>query len=221
MPPIQDPALDHYGNWVAVVLFIVLGVVFLMFTPFYKKAQRKPAGVFIAFVVAFALEMFGIPMSIYLISALFGRIMPDGIFWGHTLNQYLGYLPMYIAIALYTVSLLLVVFGWREIYQRYWSKDEGKGELVTTGIYRYIRHPQYTGFLLGTLGMLIEWATIPMLIMWPILAVMYYRLARKEEADMEREFGAAYRAYKAHTSMFIPLLKLFHDHHEQTPMMRG
>ncbi len=78
---------------------------------------------------------------------------------------------------------------------------------MTTSIYRYIRHPQYTGFLLVTLGMLFEWATLPLLIMWPILLVVYYRLARREEADMEEEFGPAYAEYRRNTSMFVPIPK--------------
>jgi hypothetical protein len=100
----------------------------------------------------------------------------------------------------------LVVLGWRVVYKRYWSQEEGKGELVTDGIgiYGYIRHPQYTGFLMITLGMLFDWATLPMLIMWPIMAVLYYRLARKEEADMEQEFGQQYVDYKRATGMFLP-----------------
>jgi protein-S-isoprenylcysteine O-methyltransferase Ste14 len=77
---------------------------------------------------------------------------------------------------------------------------------VNTGIYSLIRHPQYTGFMLITLGMLCDWATLPMLIMWPIMAVLYYRLARKEEADMEQEFGAQYQVYKSRTGMFLPRL---------------
>jgi protein-S-isoprenylcysteine O-methyltransferase Ste14 len=60
--------------------------------------------------------------------------------------------------------------------------------------------------MLITLGMIADWATLPLLIMWPILAVVYYRLARREEQDMEAEFGEAYRRYKAQTGMFLPKL---------------
>jgi len=99
---------------------------------------------------------------------------------------------------------ILIISGWRAIYRDYWSKGRGEGKLVTTGIYRYIRHPQYTGFALITLGMMAEWATLPMLIMWPILGVIYFRLARKEEADMREEFGSAYDEYAEKTGMFLP-----------------
>ncbi len=195
---------SHFGNWFGVALFTLVGLVFLLFTPFYQKSQRKPSGVYTAFIVAWAFEMFGIPMSMYIVSWLIGRRIPEGILWGHTLIQQFGYLGLNLSYGFILVGLLLVVLGWRVIFKRYWSKEAGTGELVTSGIYRYIRHPQYTGFLLITLGILLDWATLPMLIMWPIMAVLYYRLARKEEADMEQEFGHPYVAYQGRTGMFFP-----------------
>jgi protein-S-isoprenylcysteine O-methyltransferase Ste14 len=204
----METTMSHFGQWGYVILWTVLGIVFLLFTPFYKKSQRKPASVYLAFMVAMAFEMFGIPMSMYILAWLFGSRIPEGIFWGHTLVEQLGHLGMYIGTLLAGIGILLVVLGWKEVYQRYWSKDEGKGELITDGIYRFIRHPQYTGFMLITLGMLLDWATIPMLIMWPVLAVLYYRLARREEREMEAQFGESYARYKQSTGMFLPVPRL-------------
>jgi methanethiol S-methyltransferase len=203
----MDTAISHMGQWGNVVLWILLGVLFLAFTPFYKKSQRKPSTVYMAFMVAMAFEMFGIPMSMYIIAWIFGsNLLPDGILWGHTLYGVIGHTGMYIGMVMILIGITLAAMGWRVVYKRYWSKEEGKGELVTDGIYRYIRHPQYTGFLMVTLGMIFDWATLPMLIMWPIMAVLYYRLARKEEGDMEQEFGQQYVEYKRNTGMFLPRL---------------
>jgi protein-S-isoprenylcysteine O-methyltransferase Ste14 len=204
----DDPAVGHFGNWGAVALFIVVGGIFLLFTPFYQKSQRKPASAYLAFLIAFALEMFGVPFSMYVLAWLFGSSLPDGILWGHTLNQYIGAAGVNIGAILMIGGALLVFFGWRTIFKQYWSKDKGSAELVSTGLYRYIRHPQYTGFFLITLGMMFDWLTLPMLILWPLLMLLYVRLARKEEQDMEREFGAAYLEYKARTGMFFPKLHL-------------
>ncbi len=203
-----DPAVDHFGNWGAMLLFIVVGFIFLLFTPFYQKSHRKPASAYLAFVIAFALEMFGVPFSMYVLAWLFGSNLPDGILWGHTLNQYIGLTGVNIGAILMICGGLLVFFGWRTIFKLYWSKEQGDAKLVSTGIYHYIRHPQYTGFFLITLGMMFDWLTLPMLIMWPFLMLLYVRLARKEEQDMEREFGDAYREYKARTGMFFPKLHL-------------
>jgi len=201
-----DPVTGHFGQWIAGALWVIIFVLFLAFTPFYKKSQRKPAGVYTAFVVALALEMFGVPLSMYVITWVLGKALPDGILWGHTLVQYIGLNGMYPAVTMYLLGGLLIFFGWQRIYRQYWSKDQGKGQLVTTGIYRFIRHPQYTGFLMITLGMLCEWATLPMLIMYPILVWLYTRLARREEMDMRTEFGPAYDEYRARTGMFLPRL---------------
>ena len=203
----QDTALSHYGNWFGVILWILIYGLFLLFIPFYKKSQRKPATAYMAFILAYALEMFGIPMSMYIISWILGRNLPDGILWGHTLNAYIGHSGMYICIVLNIIGGIVIILGWKQIYQDYWRHKEGQGKLVTGGIYKYIRHPQYTGFLLMTLGMLFEWATLPLLIMYPILVILYLRLAKKEEADMLAEFGDAYRQYMKVTNRFLPNLR--------------
>jgi len=203
----MDTADVHFGQWGNVVIWIILGSIFLLFIPFYKKSQRKPSGIYLAFIVAMAFEMFGIPMSMYILAWMVGAKLPDGILWGHTLYSYIGHWGMYIGTVMILTGATLVILGWRVVYKRYWSKEEGRGELVTDGIYGFIRHPQYTGFLMITLGMLCDWATLPMLIMWPIMALLYYRLARKEEDDMQAEFGQQYHAYKQRTGMFLPRLR--------------
>lgn len=203
----METTMSHFGQWGLVLLWAVLGSVFLGFIPFYKKSQRKPASVYMAFMVAMAFEMFGIPMSMYILSWALGSAVPEGILWGHTLVQQFGHTGMYIGTVLGALGLLLVILGWKEVFRRYWSKEEGKGELVTNGIYRYIRHPQYTGFLLITGGMLLDWATLPMLIMYPIMIALYYKLARREEAELESQFGKAYVDYRERTGMFLPIRK--------------
>ena len=202
----EENIWSHFGNWWAVALWVVLFGVFLAFIPFYKKSQRKPASVYLAFVLALALEMFGVPLSMYMLTAVVGNAIPEGVLWGHTLSGWIGTAGMYPAYVCYLAGIVLVVWGWRDIYRYYWSKDRTQARLVTRGIYRYIRHPQYTGFLLLTLGMLCEWATLPLLIMWPVLVWLYVRLARREEADMRAEFGVEYDAYRARTGMFLPLI---------------
>ena len=200
----MDPVQNHFGNWWGVLFFIVLYGVVLFFLPFYRKMDKKPRGTYLAFVIAFAIEMHGIPFSMYVISWILGRSLPDGVLWGHTLIGSYGHLGMIVGAALGVIGLVLILAGWRTIYKAYWSKDRGEGALVTGGIYRYIRHPQYTGLMLLSLGMILDWATLPTLILLPVMAVVYYRLARREENDMIAEFGDEYRAYMLKTRRFIP-----------------
>jgi protein-S-isoprenylcysteine O-methyltransferase Ste14 len=58
---------------------------------------------------------------------------------------------------------------WRQIHKEYCSREAGEGKLGQTGIYRYIRHPQYIGFFLITFGMMTEWVTLPLLILYVLL----------------------------------------------------
>lgn len=167
-------------------LWIIIYGVFLLFVPFYRKSQVKPSGVYVAFIVAFALEMFGVPFSMFAIGWLFGFTLPEGILWGHTLVQYIGFWGMYIGILVSLTGVALVISGWNRIHKDYWSREESHGKLVTGGIYKYIRHPQYTGFFMITLGMMLEWVTLPLIILYSLLLVLYYRLAKKEESDVEK-----------------------------------
>ncbi len=198
----------HYGNWAMVVGWFLIFAVFVAFIPFNRKSQTKPASVYVAFIVASALEMFGVPLSMYFLAWAFGINVPSGLLWGHTLEGVIGYWGMYIGFALNLAGAVLIVLGWREIHRRYWAVEEGRGELVIDGVYSFSRHPQYAGFILMTFGLLVHWATLPLLIMWPILVVQYYRLARREEAEMEEEFGEEYLAYQGKVPMFLPSLSL-------------
>ncbi len=196
----------HFHQWVGVAFFIVLYAIALLFVPFYKKMDRKPATAYFAFLLAFAFEMHGIPMSMYFISWIIGKKLPEGVLWGHTLVDKIGFAGMYINISFNIIGFIIIANGWYNIYHKYWSKESGKGKVVKTGVYKYIRHPQYTGFMLITLGMLFEWATLPMLLMWPFIVALYFRLARKEEKDMIDEFGEEYIMYMKKTKMFIPFI---------------
>lgn len=197
---------SHFYNWFGVLFFSFIYGGVLLFIPFYKKMDKKPAGTYLAFVLAFAIEMHGIPFSMYVISWIIGKNLPEGILWGHTLVSVIGLWGMYINIGCAIIALSLILNGWYNIYRKYWSKEAGTGSLVKSGVYKYIRHPQYTGLLLLSLGMLAEWATLPLLALYPVIVFMYVRLAKREEQDMLQEFGKEYRAYMRTTKMFIPFV---------------
>ncbi len=96
-------------------------------------------------------------------------------------------------------GLLIMGKAWRQI-------RKANGEMVISGLYRFVRHPQYFGLFLITVGMLIQWPTIITAAMWPILMLMYYRLARREEKEMETLFGDKYITYRQQVPMFRPRL---------------
>ncbi len=79
--------------------------------------------------------------------------------------------------------------------------------LVRSGLYRYMRHPSYTGLLAAFLGLGIyigTWLSVG-LIMVPITVAIFYRIGR-EEAVLRALFGEEYETYAAHTRRLLPWL---------------
>lgn len=203
-----------YGEWGLVALNVVIFGLFILLIPFRRKLQRLPTSVYLAFVVALYFEMYGFPLTIYVLSWVLGYQNPLTHLSGHILAGVLGENLFFLIIhplsnVLMALGMLLVVFGWKQIHG-------SQSELVSTGVYAYVRHPQYLGFVLMTLGMLIQWTTIPTLLMWPLLVILYLRLAKQEESEMETKFGMKYREYKARVPMLLPLPRLKHNDSELT-----
>jgi protein-S-isoprenylcysteine O-methyltransferase Ste14 len=96
-------------------------------------------------------------------------------------------------------GFILISAAWKLLYDA-----QQRGGLATTGPYSYVRHPQYVGFVLVMFGFLLQWPTLLTLAMFPVLVVMYVRLARSEEREALALFGEAYRTYIARVPAFIP-----------------
>jgi protein-S-isoprenylcysteine O-methyltransferase Ste14 len=196
-------------DWGFVVLNIILFSLFILFILLKKRVTRLPSSIYLAFIVALFTEMYGFPLTMYILTWLLGSTFPSCLWYplvvliGEDLftSIFLGFiLPLSNTIIL--IGILLIIFGWRETYR-------SRGQLVTTGIYEDVRHPQYLGFMLLTLGMNILWITISTLLLWPILDILYYRLAKKEDKELEKRFGEEYRKYERKVPMLIPRI---HSH---------
>lgn len=200
-----------YGMWTAVAFNIML-ILFLTLSYIVpkKKVEWRSMGAFIGFIVALFTEMYGFPLTIYLLSSWMGRsypvLNPFTHSHGHLLLVWLGLADSPLAMTiLHLVSNGIIIFGFYIIYQGWMLIYSAKGErLVTEGVYSYVRHPQYCGLFLITVGLLIQWPSLTALIMWPILMFSYYHLSMREEKDMEKIFGKQYEEYRKKVPAFIP-----------------
>jgi protein-S-isoprenylcysteine O-methyltransferase Ste14 len=199
-----------YGLWPLVVLNTVLFIVFAA-SFFHPKTGRdwRAMGAFSAFLLALFTEMYGVPLTVYLLSGWLGNQIPalrathSG---GHLWNDLIGWTgdphlsPFHLAsYAFIGGGFWLIAAAWRVLFTA-----ARAGQLATTGPYRWVRHPQYDGFLIIMIGFLLQWPTIPTLILFPVLAFMYMRLAASEDREVARVFGREWERYAAVTPGFIP-----------------
>jgi protein-S-isoprenylcysteine O-methyltransferase Ste14 len=201
-----------YFNWWLVAIYIALLTIFLfgVLRP-RRKSEWQSAGAAQAWIIALYAEMYGTPLTAYLVMGWLGRSQQDAErhFNGHLWPIIFGadeskivfaqFLCTVIGQALILVGAVLAIFGWRQLHRA--VKNE---TLATTGLYRFVRHPQYTGFFLFLLGSMINWPTLITMLTLPILWYVYLRLARIEEEDALQKFGHRYRRYSETTGRFIP-----------------
>lgn len=206
---ILKPMEYAYGNWIPVIALSGLFIWFVYdaFKPKTSLDWRSFAA-FSAFIIALFTEMYGFPLTIYLLSSWLGDRFPQINFShssGHLWEVLLGskgdphFSVLHIlSYGLIIGGLVLISTSWKVLY-----KAVKNNTLATKGPYGYIRHPQYVGFLMIILGFLMQWPTLPTLVMAPILIIMYLKLAQKEERNIIEIFPN-YQSYRKKTPAFIP-----------------
>jgi methanethiol S-methyltransferase len=203
--------LAAYGLWGIVILN---SAIFIIFAASFAKtpASRdwRSLGAFSAFVVARFTEMYGFPLTIYLLLVWLARQFSGVEFWahdgGHLLemmfawrgNSHFGPFQILSNILIFGGFLMLADAG-RALYA-----VQKEHRLAMTGLYARILHPQYVAFVIITIGFLLQWLTIMALAMFPVMVWVCVRLSRRGEAASEAEFGDSWRALVRSTPRFVP-----------------
>ena len=196
-----------YGLW---ALVAINSIVFILFAAsfFHPRGGRdwRALGGFSAFIVALFAEMYGYPLTIYLAGSVLGDQFGLGHNEGHLWAELIGWggdphvTPFHVASwVLIGGGFWLIAAAWTRLHAA-----ARAGALATDGPYAWVRHPQYAGFVAIMVGFLLQWPTLPTLVMFPVLLLVYARLARREEAEVAEAFGPEWDSYAAHTPRFIP-----------------
>src|ERR1051325_8821588 len=188
--------MPAYGLWSLVVINSAI-FIFFAFTFFKPQTKRdwRSFGAFSAFLVALFTEMYGFPLTIYLRAGWLQSKYP-GVDWfshdaGHLLEMLFGWKANphagpfhFLSFVFIGGGFVLISAAWKVLYDA-----QQQQRLAPTGFYARVRHPQYIGFVLVMFGFLLQWPTLLTLLMFPVLVIMYVRLARAEEREALRAFG--------------------------------
>lgn len=201
----MDKQIAHSGAWgLAIIVIVIVSWIFYRYFAPRNWREWAGAGVVQAFIIALYAEMYGFPLTIYLLVRFFGLDVQyvSASLWstllglgetGMMISMLLGYAIAFIGIGLFAV-------GWREVHR---ARQENR--LMTGGLYAYVRHPQYLGLFIALFGEgIVHWPTVFSVSLFPVIVIVYYFLARKEERAVLSQYGDDYRAYMNRTPMFIP-----------------
>lgn len=196
----------HYGHWglVAIIVAVVSWILYRYAAP-RSWREWASAGLVQAFIIALYAEMYGFPLTIYLLTGFFGIDIRLYANTGHLWASLLGYgsggamIEMLLGGVFIVLGVILLFTGWGAVYQ---ARHEGR--FAREGLYGVIRHPQYTGIMLAVFGQIVHWPTIITLALFPVIVLVYVRLAHKEEKDMIDRFGTAYQDYMQQVPRFFP-----------------
>jgi protein-S-isoprenylcysteine O-methyltransferase Ste14 len=113
------------------------------------------------------------------------------------------HIPLYVRLPILAVALLAAVFLFRSGHVVV-SGEQRPGNVVSTGAFRYVRHPLYLASLLVYLGLVVSTASLLSLGVFVGIFAFHNYIAGYEEKLLEAKFGEEYREYKKRTGKWLP-----------------
>ena len=202
----MERGIEHSGAWAIALIVIVIASWFL-YRYLAPKTWREwaGAGLIQAFIIALYAEMYGFPLTIYLLVRFFGldRSYLNSNLWstlvgigetGMMISMIVGYVLLFTGFGIF-------LQGWRELYRAH-----KENRLATGGLYSLVRHPQYTGLFIALFGEgVVHWPTLFSVVLFPLIVLVYAWLARKEEKKVIEQFGDKYLEYQRRVPGFLPI----------------
>jgi protein-S-isoprenylcysteine O-methyltransferase Ste14 len=172
------------GQWHLVGINALAFIGFLVPLSFRRKARWGEMGIVTAFFVSLFVEMYGVPLSIL---ALYKYLEVPPIHTDVSSLYSFSFFGAEVCIdhvmayggLLILIGTALVAVGWSTLY-----RNIRQGGLVTRGVYRHSRHPQYFGFILVLAGWLLGWPSLVTIAFVPLLIYKYVAVCRAEEREM-------------------------------------
>lgn len=187
--------------WFYKSFFPAVWIVFLVYWQIKaantKTTQRlEPAASRILRLLIFAIAMVLLLTTRIPLPWLYLELWPVGL-W-----------PFWLGAAVTIAGLLFAV--WARVYLgRNWSRSvtiKKDHDLITTGPYARIRHPIYTGILIGLAGTAIALSQVRGIIVLALFFIAFWIKLRMEEEWMRSQFGEKYAAYVDRTAALVPFL---------------